>query len=300
LGPKAVRQPAVFAYSYGALEILQVARQAGCPTVLGQIDPGPEEDELVAKIAARHGLARDASGRPPAQYWDRWRTECALADVVLVNSRWSADLVAQAGVDPKKIQVCPLAYEHHDATQPIRQYPKSFSPDRPLRVLFLGQAGVRKGTLELLEAMSRLKDVPVHLTIVGPAERPVLSRLVGLPQVDWKPQVPRSQVSACYQDADVFILPTHSDGFALTQLEAQAQALPLIASRFCGDVVQDGDSGYLLEAVSPDAIAAMLRRIIAYPCALQAMSDRAPLRASAFTSARAVDILEGALDVRGL
>lgn len=48
-------RPTVFAYSYAALEILQDAHDAGCRTVLGQIDPGPFEDEHVAAIEA-HGM----------------------------------------------------------------------------------------------------------------------------------------------------------------------------------------------------------------------------------------------------
>ena len=44
LGPRAGRRPVVFAYSYAAREIFSVAKRAGCITVLGQIDPGPDED----------------------------------------------------------------------------------------------------------------------------------------------------------------------------------------------------------------------------------------------------------------
>jgi glycosyltransferase involved in cell wall biosynthesis len=36
------------------------------------------------------------------------------------------------------------------------------------------------------------------------------------------------------------ILPTLSDGFALTQLEALAYGCPVIASQFCGEVVTPG------------------------------------------------------------
>jgi glycosyltransferase involved in cell wall biosynthesis len=45
---------------------------------------------------------------------------------------------------------------------------------------------------------------------------------------------------AFYERADLFLFPTLSDGFGLTNLEAQAWSLPIVASRFCGEVVRDG------------------------------------------------------------
>ena len=73
---------------------------------------------------------------------------------------------------------------------------------------------------------------------------------------------PRVTVESYYCDADVFILPTLSDGFGLTQLEAQAWKLPVIASRYCGDVVRDGFNGVVLEEVSARAIADVLVRCL--------------------------------------
>ena len=51
------------------------------------------------------------------------------------------------------------------------------------------------------------------------------------------------------------ILPTLSDGFALTQLEALSYGCPVIASRFCGDVVRPGINGWLLDDLEPQEIA---------------------------------------------
>jgi len=79
----------------------------------------------------------------------------------------------------------------------------------------------------------------------------------------------------------VFLLPTHSDGFGLTQLEAQAWRLPIIASRQCGDVAQQGVNGYLLPEVSADAIAGVIESILAWPGALGGLAGRA--RANEFT-----------------
>ena len=56
-----------------------------------------------------------------------------------------------------------------------------------------------------------------------------------------------------------------SDGFAITQLEAQAYRLPVIASKFCGKVVENGFDGIVLDEPSAASIAAAVRDCIASP-----------------------------------
>jgi glycosyltransferase involved in cell wall biosynthesis len=84
--------------------------------------------------------------------------------------------------------------------------------------------------------------------------------------------VTRDRVGEVYSGADVFIFPTHSDGFGLTQLEAQAWRLPVIASRSCGDVVMDGDNGILLDAVTPEGIRGSLMHCLKNPSLLRKWS----------------------------
>ena len=91
--------------------------------------------------------------------------------------------------------------------------------------------------------------------------------------IRWVGNVPRGETASYYQAADVFLFPTLSDGFGLTQLEAQAWKLPLIASRFCGDVVRDGVNGIVLNDVSGEAIADAIRSLIAEPRLLVTMSQ---------------------------
>jgi glycosyltransferase involved in cell wall biosynthesis len=85
---------------------------------------------------------------------------------------------------------------------------------------------------------------------------------------------PRDKVERYYRDADVFILPTLSDGFGLTQLEAQAWKLPVIASRYCGEVVCDGGNGIVIERISGQSIAGVLLGLLRSPERLKAMSAR--------------------------
>ena len=261
----AAKDLTVFAYSYAAEGIFNVARRRGWRTVLGQIDPGSVEERIVGELTPKcHSPA-------PPEYWRRWRNECVLADQIVVNSRWSRDALLSEGIGGEKIRVIPLAYEPPaEAATFVRNYPLKFTTERPLRVLFLGQINYRKGAMQLFEAMKQMAGEPVEFWFVGPLQVDIPHELKDT--VKWFGVAPRTEVSNYYRHADAFILPTFSDGFGLTQLEAQAWKLPVIASRFCGDVVKDGFNGVLLENVSGNAISNVFQQLLRAPESLDAMS----------------------------
>ena len=132
-----------------------------------------------------------------------------------------------------------------------------------MRVLFLGQANLRKGIARLLDAARILRDEPVEFWIVGPVQVKSATTIASDARVKWFGPVTRSEAAEKYRAADVFILPTLSDGFAITQLEAQSYGLPIISSRFCGRVVENGRNGIILEEPNAACIAAAIRDCIA-------------------------------------
>jgi glycosyltransferase involved in cell wall biosynthesis len=283
----------LFCYSYAALGLFRFAKAQGWRTVLGQIDPGPVEERLVAR------LRREADGRAsdwmpaPSQYWLDWREECGLADRIVVNSDWSRRALSEEGVPAEKIAVVPLAYSPPTGAAGFqRKYPPVFTTARPLRVLFLGQFGLRKGAIPLMDAMRALRDEPIEFTIVGPAHVNVPPDLQDHSRVRWLGAVPRGETVSFYQNADVFLFPTFSDGFGLTQLEAQAWNLPVITSKFCGEVVQDGRNGLLLPEVTSQAIAGALRECAGQPGLLANFAHNS-ISARQFTLKRLADNLRG-------
>ena len=264
----------VFAYSYAAAKLFRFAKERSWTTVLGQIDPGPADDGLVEKLHQAAGL-RDLWKPAPAEYWGGWRVECELADQIIVNSNWSKTALLSEGVPAAKLAVVPLAFEADaEALKFTRQYPTVFTKERPLKVLFLGQINLRKGVLELLAAAEKLVEEPIEFSFVGPVQFEIPEKFRALSSIKWTGVSARSEVNKHYKAADCFVFPTHSDGFGLTQLEAQSWKLPIIASRHCGDVVQDDVNGCLLEEISADEIANALLRLLHHPQHLQQMSDQ--------------------------
>jgi glycosyltransferase involved in cell wall biosynthesis len=264
----------LFAHSYSARLAFRLARQRGWPTVLGQIDPGPEHFNVVRHLSDESPQYGGAPTAPPDRYFENWHEECALADRIIVNSDWARESVIRAGVDPQKIRVVPIAYEpEQQAGQPAAHiYPDRFTRERPLRVLFVGSVSVAKGAAALLESLSLLEDVPLRLRIVGAVAMTVPPEFLDHPAVEWVGAVSRSEVMRNYHDSDVLVFPSHSDGFGMAQVEAQVQGLPVIASSHCGRVVADGVTGIVLPAVTAHEIATALQRVAARPDALRTFS----------------------------
>lgn len=264
------RRPAevCFSYSYGARLPFHAAKKRGMSCVLGQIDPGPLEQVIVDELASSYAALRLDEALPPQEYWDEWREELELADQIVVNSAWSNELLVRQGVPAAKIRIIPLAYEGRPAGRP-QQLPDPATPKQPLTVLFLGQVILRKGVGQLFETIRMLKGAPIRFVFAGPIGIKVPDDILANPAVELLGAVNRRQAIELYGSSDLFILPTLSDGFAITQLEAMAYGLPVIASRFCGEVVTHGLNGHLLDEVSPEAIADILTQLLADPNRLQ-------------------------------
>jgi glycosyltransferase involved in cell wall biosynthesis len=266
----------VFAHSYAAAGIFREAKRRQWTTVLGQIDPGPEHYAIQERLVSARPEYRATASSPPARYFDHWRQECELAEWIVVNSPWSRDRLMRAGVPERKIRILPLPYAPPpDAAAFARDYPEVFSARRPLRVLFVGTASVTKGVPEILESIEQLAGLPIELRLVGDRAITVPDRFGAQPGIQWVGPVDRATVMKYYRSSDVLVFPSHSDGYGMAQIEAQAWTLPIIASTHCGAVVRDDETGILLDEISSNALAAALRRVIESPGLLVRYSQNA-------------------------
>ena len=271
-----------FGYSYASLEMLEAERARGVFTVLDQIDPGPVHFRLVAEETARHPELAGPPASFPAAYYARLQREWELADVIVVNSEWSREAIVAEGADSAKIEILPLAYQTEGRGQRAEgrgqraedggqraegrgqrsEIRGQRAEDRHLRVLWLGQVTVGKGIHYLLEAARQLQQEAVEFTIAGPLHirKEVLDTAPA--NVRWLGQVPRSQVGELYAQADLFVFPTLSDGFGLTQLEALAHGLPVIATPNCGRIVQQGLTGFIVPPRDAKALADAILKFV--------------------------------------
>jgi len=230
-----------FGYDTGFLEAAKVASEQGALTVLGQMDPGRVEFDIVVEERGRWPGWEDHSPPIPDSYQKRREAEWATADKIIVNSDWSRIALEQQGVPTEKLEVIPLCYE-----PPASVELSGGRDESEFVVLWLGQVNLRKGIPYVLEAAKLLKDEQVRFEIVGPIKIASEQVAAAPSNVNFVGRVQRSDLSKVYSRADLFMLPTLSDGFAITQLEAMAHGLPVIATPNCGKVVKDGSDGFVI------------------------------------------------------
>jgi glycosyltransferase involved in cell wall biosynthesis len=247
----------VFSYSYAARHIFHIAKSHTSSCVLGQIDPGPRELLYVEENTHQYSHLSLPCASPPPSYWSYWQEETYLADYIVVNSSWSRRLLLDAGVPKQKIIIVPLAYETPISFHRSRLSSSSNSLLR-LRTLFLGSVILRKGVGHIFDAIRRLKHAPIDFIFAGPVLLKIPPDILSMSNVSFLGPVDILTARSLYANSDVFLFPTISDGFGLSQLEAFAHNLPIIASRNCGSVVTHGYNGLVLDSVTPDTIAESL------------------------------------------
>jgi glycosyltransferase involved in cell wall biosynthesis len=142
----------------------------------------------------------------------------------------------------------------------------------PWRLLFVGRVEALKGVGELLDAMAALPDLDLELDLVGWAPemeryRDDVKRL-GLSNVRFHGVVmDRAQLRALYERADLFVLPTHTEGFPRVVYEAMACGCPILIT-FVGGIptlMRDGINCLEIPVRDAPGLARVLRRALADP-----------------------------------
>jgi teichuronic acid biosynthesis glycosyltransferase TuaC len=172
-----------------------------------------------------------------------WRRRVAAAlrgaDGVIAVSRELAQRVADFGVPAQKIERIPNGVDSDLFALPQERA----AGVREWRLLFVGRFNPVKGLEDLLHAMAilRRQRTDIRLDLVGgdpysgtAAPYVDLTRRLGLEDcVQFHGSIPMDQVPERLAQADVFVLPSHSEGLPLALLEALATGMPVVATR-CG------------------------------------------------------------------
>lgn len=66
---------------------------------------------------------------------------------------------------------------------------------------------------------------------------------------------------------DIFVIPSREEAFGVAAIEAMAAGLPVVASNVGGlpEIVQDGETGWLVPPGDPQELAGQLRRLLLHP-----------------------------------
>ncbi|MFH1005895.1 MAG: glycosyltransferase family 4 protein [Candidatus Latescibacterota bacterium] len=211
------------------------------------------------------------------------------ADRTIAVSRSLKEEIVALGVDSSKVSVIHNGVDTQ-CFRPLLEVEAGIGQEkRAKRILYLGRLLHTKGIGVLLEAMSLLleRGVSCELVLVGAnakqsEDRSFFSMAECLGRRDvvhFEETVPHAEIPRWLATADVFVLPSFSEGFPLSVIEALACGKPVVSTR-CGGpeesvseevgiLVPPGDSQALADAIGyilrhPETYDA--DRIRAYAC----------------------------------
>jgi glycosyltransferase involved in cell wall biosynthesis len=190
------------------------------------------------------------------------RAGLAAADAVIVTTPELGRHVGER-VGPERIHLIPNGVD----TMLFRPVPRAVG--EPKAVLYAGRLSEEKNLGAILEAAADLASrVKLQVTFIGDGpERPRLEARARQLQVSvtFLPFIEHARLAELMAQADVFVLPSFTEGHPKVLLEAMSCGLPCIASAVGGSlsIVDDGRTGLLFDPAAPGALAACLLRVFA-------------------------------------
>jgi glycosyltransferase involved in cell wall biosynthesis len=162
--------------------------------------------------------------------------------------------------------------------------PGEYSPRRRLRIkegldirrtdpviAMIGRINREKGYHDLVEALQRLKDIPWQALFIGPDEGFLTSVTHQIDDYGLRDRIrimgPRSDITDLLAIADIYVLPSYREGLPRSLIEAQAMAVPCVATniRGCREVVEEGVTGFLITPGDSEALGEALQKLLADP-----------------------------------
>lgn len=236
----------------------------------------------VPHVATFHTLGEVKNRAQPAQTEPELRLEVerksiAAADHIIAFTAEEKDnLVRIYGAQPDKVKVVPAGVDltlFHPTDRDKARYQLGLSRHAKV-LLFAGRLDPIKGVDILLGTVARLASISeIQLLIIGGDSAvgnemarlgSVASRLGIDDRVTFLGTVEHERMPIFYAAADVCVVPSYHESFGLVALEALACGTPVVASRVGGlaTIVRDGETGYLLDELSPEAFAQRLEVLL--------------------------------------
>lgn len=198
---------------------------------------------------------------PPFSWGERWVLN--TVDYAIAGTQSAADVWRAKGY---RGRMAVIAQFGTDASlfQPAER------PARPFTVGFFGRLVEEKGAHVLIEAVARLGGGTRLIILGGGPERERLesqARSLGLADcVEFRVQVPSTEVAAQYHDIDVLALPSLTrphwkEQFGRVLVEAMASGVPVVGSDSGAIPGVIGDAGLVVPEGDVSALSAALGRL---------------------------------------
>ncbi len=273
---------AVYAYEDCALQLFEAAHDLRVRRIYDlPIAYWKTAQRLLKEEAERYPDWEPTLGgtRDSVEKLARKTRELELAELVICPSNFVFDSLPEAIRTSKPCVMAPFGSPANET------YARPRTHVAPLRILFAGALTQRKGLADLFAAMKLVSTRKVELVVMGSLLQPLRWYRERGAHFTYEPPRPHREVLALMRTCDVFILPSIVEGRALVQQEAMACALPLIATRNAGadDLIEEGETGFLIPIRSPEAIAEKIDWCAAHRERISGMGIAAQKRAATLT-----------------
>lgn len=198
------------------------------------------------------------------------------ADILLVNSDYTLRQARRLGLSSSAFQV--KAYPGLENVSvshlPVKSNRKK--KNDPFNLLMVGACIERKGIFYLVEALIKLKDLPIHLNIAGDysLKSPYFKKIEKLihryslqNNITFHGHVGKNQLIELYQESSIYVQPSLMEGYGMALVEAMANGLPIIASNTGAipEIIKKGINGLLVESHDSDGLAQAIRKFYSHP-----------------------------------
>ena len=236
---------------------------------------------LVGRLAARSArlpavaVCRGWTGedRKVRAYEALDRMHLRYMDRVVCVSAAQAEKVRRAGMPPPRIRVirnsARLTEDRPAESEARPQLQDLFSRPGERIVVSAGRLSPEKGFPILIEAARRVieRDVGIRFAIFGEGtQRPALQRQIDEADLNGLVVLPgfRSDFDRLLPGADLFVLPSFTEGLPNVVLEASAAGVAVVATAVGGtpEVLLDGRTGYLVPAGDAGALAERISQLL--------------------------------------
>ena len=119
-----------------------------------------------------------------------------------------------------------------------------------LKVLFVGGLTVGKGIAELMEIPKRFPDLQFYYVGEPAGEvEPEIRALRTLRNVYLTGALNNTEVRDLMRECDIYLFPSHTEGFPVSVVEAMVHGLPVVASSVGAipDMIEEGKGGLLID-----------------------------------------------------
>lgn len=272
----------VYAYEDFADQSFETAQQLGIRRIYDlPIAYWETAQRLLQNEAARYPEWEPTLGgtRDSEEKLARKTRELDLAETVICPSAFVLDSLPEQARLTKKCVVAQFG------SPPYMTYESHGTHGKPLRLLFAGALTQRKGLADLFAAMKLVRSTEVELVVMGALVLPMRFYRNQFADFIYEPPRAHAAVLELMRSCDVLVLPSIVEGRALVQQEAMACGLPLIVTRNAGgeDLIVEGETGFLVPAGAPAAIAEKIDWFAQNRGELPAMSSAARLKAAELT-----------------